>query len=363
MTGSTSARRLIRSVLIALGLWQFIRLPLRRGRDLILLQLARGGIYNPALYLPVPRDLLEPLREPEKRAQCAKIASDLLPVLTPLVLNASMNAEASLAKIREFRLPRDICQHVDRLDCRLTAIRSLPDLASIMADTIFLATFYRRDGFQFFPFPSSRKLVVAFTTVYNNFGVSNAVLYALLRQFGVSILILKDPSVFNYGRGVRGLGDNPEQLADAVSRIARDIGSSEIYVTGFSSGGYPSLLFSSLVECRGYLGFSIRTGKGYNGDPLPRRRVYNDAQDYWIERNVAPRFLINLRGNFEGRPAECMRVLVVGERDDVDMAHARDMENCPGFELLVLQNCGHDTVSAAIERGMMNGLLERLLRL
>lgn len=264
--------------------------------------------------------------------------------------------------MRQFRLPRDVSQHVDRLDRRLAAIRSLPDLAPIMADPIRLATFYKHDGFQLFPFPSSRKLVVAFTTVYNNFGVSNAVLYALLRRFGVSILILKDPTVFAYGCGVRGLGEDPEQLADAVSRLARDIGSPEIYVTGFSSGGYPSLLFSSLVECKGYLGFSVRTGSGYYGDPLPRWGVFNEAQDYWIRRNVARRFHVNLRGLFEGRRDECNRVLVVGDGNDRDMAHARDVAHCPGFELSVLESCGHDTVSAAIERGLMDGLLARLLR-
>jgi hypothetical protein len=357
-----SAQSLIRSVLIAIGLWHSVRLPLRRTRDAVLLQLARAGIHNPTPFLPVSRELLGLLRDTEKRAQSAKTPSELFRNLDPLVLNASATAELGLARMRQFRLPRDVCQHVDRLDRRLAAIRSLPDLASIMADQPRLGTFYKNDGFQLFPAPSSRRLVVAFTTVFNNFGVSNAVLYALLRRFDVSILILKDPTVYTYGCGVRGLGDDPEQLADAVSRLARDIGCTEIYVTGFSSGGYPSLLFSSLIECRGYLGFSIHTGSGFHGDPLPRRRVFNDAQNYLIRRNVAPRFQINLRDLFEGRRSECNRVIVAGDRDDVDMAHARDVAHCPGFDLSVLENCGHDTISSVIERGLMDGLLARLLR-
>ena len=339
-----------------------MRAPLRRTRGAILLQLARARIHNPARFLPVSRDLLDPLREPERRAQSATTPTELFRLLDPLVLNASVEAEPSLARMRRFRLPKNVSQHLDRLDRRLAAIRSLPDLAPVMADPANLSTFYRSDGFQLIPFPSSRKLVVIFTTVYNNFGVSNAVLYALLKRFGISILILKDPTVCSYACGVRGLGENLEQLADAVSRLAQDIGSSEIFVTGFSSGGYPSLIFTSLVECRGYLGFSVRTGSGYHGDPLPRRRVFNAAQDYWIKKNVSSRFRINLRDLFEGRRDGCNRVLVVGDEDDVDMTHARDVSHCPGFELLVLEKCGHDTVSAALERGLMDELLARLLR-
>lgn len=159
------------------------------------------------------------------------------------------------------------------------------------------------------------------------------------------------------------MGDDPEQLGKSVTELARSIGCDDLYIMGFSSGGYPGLLASSLMECKGYLGFSIRTGSGCHDDPLPRRNVFSAAQKYWIATRVPSRFRGSMRRTLETRIDECDRMLIVGERDELDMIHASDVAHCPGFTILKLENCGHDTVSASIERGIMDELIKRLLRI
>ena len=103
------------------------------------------------------------------------------------------------------------------------------------------------------------KLLVVFTTMYNSFYISNLALLSFLQDFGVSVLFLKDSSIYNYLNGIHGYGDTFEDAMSNLNTLITDKGFEEVYVTGFSSSGFASLLASCMLPCRKYIGFSIRS--------------------------------------------------------------------------------------------------------
>jgi hypothetical protein len=220
-----------------------------------------------------------------------------------------------------------------------------------------MAKLYEIDGF-FFSKGSSRpeKLLVVFTTMFNNFRISNAVLYALLKEFGVSVLILKDCTYFNFLNGVSGLGTNICSLAKGISALASENHISEIFITGFSSGGYASLYASLLLPCSGYLGFSVPTDLS-GGSRLFPGKYFRDE----VRREIDDKDLINLRTLAEAVNDHVPREIVFGELSISDAAHASSMAGLANFKITTLEKCGHQTVGALIENHAFLDCLRKLL--
>ena len=119
--------------------------------------------------------------------------------------------------------------------------------------------------------------VVIFTTMYNNYHFSNAVLDAVLSGLGVSRLFLKDTTKYMYLRGVKGLAEDLRDLPAALLGLLRDEGN---HRDTSSPASHPADTLLSMRRRRmkpiGYVGYSIY--HGYFG-PCARRAAADIRED------------------------------------------------------------------------------------
>ena len=199
--------------------------------------------------------------------------------------------------------------------------------------------FYRRNGSILCrPAQESKKLLVIFTTIFNNFAISTLALTTLLQRLGVNILILKDATRFTYHRGVEGLAHDLPGIAEAIERTANQLNAERIYLSGFSSGGYPALMTSLRMDCAGYLGFSHMTDQSALS-PFPQNRHLLPE----LRATLDPEQFCDLRLLLERADPAIPRRLIYGAHSPTDSAHARHCEGLETIELTCLADATHNT--------------------
>jgi hypothetical protein len=205
---------------------------------------------------------------------------------------------------------------------------------------------YRKDGYLLFESAQkSRKLLVAFTTIFNNFYISHLNLHALLKDLGCHILLLKEGTLANFQRGVASFASDFPGIAEQIRATARQLGAEQIYVTGFSSSGYAALLTALALPCSGYLGFSQNTDLS-PGSPLPRPWYLTDE----VYAQLDPRWLLDLRVLLQDADPAVPRVLCYGSRTMKDARHALHVDGLPTVRLFRLLGSTHNTIQYLLAR-------------
>ncbi|APB98208.1 alpha/beta fold hydrolase [Polynucleobacter asymbioticus] len=241
-----------------------------------------------------------------------------------------------------------------KLQCEF--IESIQHWPMVKANPNTLKKLYELNGYQFIKgskHPS--KLIIVFTTMYNNFYMSNAVLAAFLLQFGISILILKDATRFNYLKGVQGLGDDLSKVANKIQLIIDQEGIKEVIIAGFSSGGYASLLLSCLVPCNRYLGFSIRSDLSEHSALAPPKFFLSEVREL-----LDKRWLINMRERLTTAAIDCRKEIYVGKDNTEDMRHADNLRGLPDVHLHELP-CGHITIAPLMQTGDLTRIFHNII--
>jgi hypothetical protein len=262
-------------------------------------------------------------------------------IVVQLTQHGDPRAKELLLILKEnFKKSRQAGIFFERLLLQDNFISAIPDWTAIQKKTDIKNLLYGLNGYHFFKGKKHpKKLLVIFTTMYNNFYMSNPVLFALLAQFGISILILKDATRFNYLKGVKGLGNDPSQLSKSIMTLAKTENIDDIYITGFSSGGYASLLCSSLITCKGYLGFSISSDLSKNSS-LSIPKFFTEE----VSSQIPDQWLLDLKQILVNNPDACQRSIIYGLDSEHDTAHATQLSGVPNLTLHGLDNCGHITV-------------------
>ena len=208
---------------------------------------------------------------------------------------------------------------------------------------------YRKSGYLLFEGDrNSRKLLVIFATIFNNFYISHLALHAMLKDIGCHLLILKDSSLANYQRGVAEFASDPAGIADKIQATARQLGAEKIYLSGFSSSGYPALWTSLVIPCDGYLGFSQATDLSLTSS-LPLYWFFNEA----VRARLDPRWLEDLRVRLEDADPAVPRVLYYGADWAKDVAHAEHLAGLSTIRLERLEGVGHGTVQHLLSEGRL----------
>jgi hypothetical protein len=283
---------------------------------------------------------------------------DALFVASQLVIQGSARADGFLNSLRAQARHPDVLAFLAKLTKQSDFIQRLKYLSDVKNDPVLVSKLYETDGF-FFAKGTQHpaKLLVVFTTMFNNFQISNVAFYALLKEFGVSVLMLKDCSLFNFLHGAADFGTDIPSIAQKVLALAAEHTASEIYVIGFSSGGYASLYASFLLPCAGYLGFSVLTDLS-EGSPLYAGKYFIDP----VRQNVRHQdHLLNLRALAGTTGNRTPRELFFGEEADIDRAHAANMVGVADLKATMVEKCGHQTVAGLIENGTFADRIRTLL--
>lgn len=199
--------------------------------------------------------------------------------------------------------------------------------------------FYKRDGFMFFKREGTRKLLVVWTTIFNNFYLSNAAVAALFGKFDCSLLLLKDSSYFNYLKGVKGFASDLFGIGPTIEELARREGLEEIYMSGFSTSGYAALLTSLRIPCRGYLGFSQTVDLSPDS---PRPPPYTFTPD--VRARVDPATTFDLKPLLADADPAVPRTLFYGEMNRHDSVQAQHVEGMETVEVISIPKTKHNTV-------------------
>lgn len=284
---------------------------------------------------------------------------DALFLTTQLVLHGAPQAERAIARLAAAIPHPSVQEHAAMLGRVDRELRALPHRERVLADPKLRNALYQRRGY-ILTRGATRpdKLLVVFTTMYNNFDIANPMLHALLLEFGVSILMVKDCTPYNYLKGVSGLGDTIETIAAGIVRIAAEIGARDIYYTGFSSGSYGSLYAALLTGCAGWLGFAAVTDLS-TGSTVPPPKFFDTVTRGAID----PAWLRNLRPMVEEKGAAFRGSIYTGDTPVIDLAHARNMAGLDNVDVVELPRCSHSTPLRLIEEGRFRGTLSELLQL
>lgn len=285
--------------------------------------------------------------------------NEALFLTTQLVLHGARYAEGAIDRLTAAIQHPSLQQHAAMLRRVESALRALPHRERMLTDTKLRHALYRVEGHVLLRGTKHpQKLLVVFTTMYNNFDISNPMLMAFLLEFGVSVLILKDCTPHNYLRGVTGLGKAIDEVADGIRRIAASIGAKQIYYTGFSSGSYGSLYASLLNDGAGWLGFAAVTDLS-DGSAVPPPKFFDSS----VRSEIDPMWLRNLRPMVEAKGASFRGAIYTGDTPVIDVAHARNMEGLDSLAIVTLPQCSHGVPTRLIEEGRFQGVLSDLLEL
>ena len=274
--------------------------------------------------------------------------NDAMFLATQFVHHGFFEAEGVLATLLREVPHASARRYLTRLSGRHAAIQSLPALRKVLCDKQRLTALYDPALSTFFVPGSSRAdtAVIVFTTVNNNFGVSNAVLDAVLEDLGVARLYLKDTSRYIYFRGVESLCSCLVDLPSAITQLLRSKGIRNIVVTGFSSGGFAALYTAAVLDASACLAFSACTDISI-GSTVPQPSIFSnicDEIDFYSRVNT--RDVIALSKSAPG----AFR-LYYGLDHPIDRAHALQLSGLPQVRLVELDECGHFATTSLMERG------------
>lgn len=281
--------------------------------------------------------------------------SEMLHLTQELVAHGHSAASIAIEALRANTKHDDILTFCDRQERTWRELRRIYRLEEQSAE--FLAYCYSHNGFIDLRAPShSRRLLVVFTTLFNNFAISTPALVSLLHNTGANLLILKDSTIYNYFRGVSGLADDFYGLAVAIEQHAARIGADRVYYSGFSSGGYAALLTSLLGRSHGYLGFSHITDLSENS-PLPPSRHMAPQ----LRGKLNQRWFCDLRPMLAKANPTVHRRLIYGAKSRFDTVHAEHLVGLNSVTLIRLPNATHNTVQYLLENGKLLELFTQLV--
>ena len=216
---------------------------------------------------------------------------------------------------------------------------------------------YRKAGYLLFESAQkSGKLLVIFTTIFNNYFISHLNLQAVLKSLGCHLLLLKETTLANFQRGVPSFARDFPDIAVQIQATARKLGADQIYLSGFSSGGYAALQTSLRLPCHGYLGFSHPTDLS-PGSSLLRPWYLNDE----VYARLDPRWLPDLRVSLGDADPAVPRVLCYGDRAAKDVANAAHLAGLGTIRLVRLANAGHNTIRYLLAKGRLTAAFRRLV--
>lgn len=281
---------------------------------------------------------------------------DALILASHLVNHGIASAGRYLAHVRAQLTSSAAIHYVDRLQERFDAIQKLPGLTERLHNADELREFYTPEGYLFRPGTTRPETaIVVFTTTYNNFGFSTAVLDTLLAQLGTARLYLKDTSSNYYLKGVKGLASDLRDLPPAIAAVLRGKGISDYIITGFSSGGFPGLYTAARMQPIGYIGYSILSDISDKGK-LQAPRYFRD-----LRGSVPDEVFFSAEEIMSQRQPGVPFKIVYGDQTAIDRDHALNLQAYEGVELVVVPESKHEVTGRLLELGRFNDLFTTLL--
>lgn len=237
-------------------------------------------------------------------------------------------------------------EYCDRHNKTWKVIRNIPGFKKNLANTKLSSSLYQLDNFYYKEGSKARDcLIILFTTIYNNFHISNVALYSMLKNTGASFLIIKDSTLYRYLNGIKGYGETYQQAISNIGKEIEERGFSKVVITGYSSSSYASLLASTLLKCDQYYGFAIESDYSIEST-LDISQTFSEE----IRPQLPSPLLANLREKIRANNSTKYE-LYYGEQSDKDKAHTLNIGEADHIEIHGISNAGHIVLSPLLNDG------------
>lgn len=242
-----------------------------------------------------------------------------------------------------------------RLSAAAEHVRSVSGLSAILADEPGLEKLFSLRSSTYAAGHTAQKLVVVYSTAYNNFDISFPFLHCLLAPHADRILYVKNPGRGIYTTGNSEYGSSIDEMSSRLCGLLASINPSHVTVMGFSGGGYAALHLAAKARADVFVGLGVRTDWSRDSAcELVRGRTAPDASDY------ATNTLCNMRDMPE--ITEIRRaVLYYGDRDDTDRSQALNMAGLPNFAIHAVRPGTHNLVMDFLASGRLPELISNSL--
>ena len=173
--------------------------------------------------------------------------------------------------------------------------------------------------------------VIAFSSVNTKAGRFKP--FKIVLDAKVNVIFVNDFGNHWYLKGIKGVGDTPEEAATALVQMSRSIGNGEVMTFGTSMGAYGAVLYAALGGADKCMAFGVEAMLDLPGSRSAIHKVkglsYKFSDFIAAVKNADTRFY-----------------LYVSESDEVDMINAIALSGLENVELVSVRGTDHPGVQA-----------------
>jgi pimeloyl-ACP methyl ester carboxylesterase len=210
--------------------------------------------------------------------------------------------------------------------------------------------------------PPSEAMLITFGGLLGRLGqVPLFEFFNVVSAFGVKKAFVRDLGQCWYHRGVAGVGEDVDAVANRLRDVIVESGVGRTVLVGNSAGGYAALLFGKLLAVDEVHAFSAQTFI----EPGLRERHGDDRWQPYLERLIESgcfdRRYADLRPVLERDGAHTVFHVYYAAKNPLDVAHSLHVEHARGVELHPYPQHGHRLIKVLRDSGELADLLERAL--
>lgn len=189
-----------------------------------------------------------------------------------------------------------------------------------------------------------------------------------LQDKNCDVLFLRDRHRAYYHLGVKGLGDDIDEVADVLNQTISERKYRLVVTLGHSMGGYAALLFASRIRVDVCIAVSPRTfldpenraryGDGRFREEIDRlyRSQLNTTSTYYDLRRYF------LSGDSRLYENSCKYFVFFGGSDRLDRIHASRMAGLNrSFSIYEVKNAGHNAARQMRDSGLLSRVVDSVL--
>lgn len=279
----------------------------------------------------------------------------LMYIMSELPLHGLFDYKKVLPKLREINNSSIFEAKLRKKTVLWSACQAEIRRSNLIKNSSAMKALYGEKSF-FFKNPKDKSgvIIVVFTTMFNNFHFSNAVLASILLRSGKSFLLVKDPTQKFYLNGIPDFGSDLVNSSRNLQYFLQKNGFSDIRITSYSSGGYASILYASKIKgVNKVVCFSPRTDYSEGGS----RQSGNNFER--IRDEVPKQLCKNLKDlvDFSGFSTS----IIFGSENKIDQSHAENLFFESNVQIRKILGCDHYTPSALLASGTFEKVLMNLL--
>lgn len=208
--------------------------------------------------------------------------------------------------------------------------------------------------------PGAQRCLVVFYGAMDGLGIPLPLFDCLMAPLDVSIIYVRDKHRMLYLNGIDGLGGSMAASVESLRAMISELGATDIYTLGTSSGGIGAIRYGLGLGARGIMAMGTPTN-------LQTHFMSKDGRFAEVHNRLnelLPAYELDMR-NFVANTSTPQRIFLYhGDGHTYDRIHAEQLAGLPGVEIRPVDNFeGHSVLRPMLERGEMIPAMTELMEM